>query len=40
MDDIVDMAIRVNDFMSGMFLGLGIRLVDFKIEFGRIWEGE
>ena len=34
------LAIRVNDFLSGLFLGAGIRLVDFKIECGRLWEGE
>ena len=34
------MTFRVNDFMSGLFLGIGIRLVDFKIEFGRIWEDD
>jgi phosphoribosylaminoimidazole-succinocarboxamide synthase len=40
MHDIADMAIRVNDFLSGLFAGIGIRLVDFKLEFGRIWDGE
>jgi phosphoribosylaminoimidazole-succinocarboxamide synthase len=40
MHDIADMAIRVNDFMSGMFAAIGIRLVDFKLEFGRIWEND
>jgi phosphoribosylaminoimidazole-succinocarboxamide synthase len=34
------MAIRVNDFMTGLFAGIGIRLVDFKLEFGRIWDGD
>jgi phosphoribosylaminoimidazole-succinocarboxamide synthase len=38
--DIADMAIRVNDFMSGMFAAVGIRLVDFKLEFGRVWEND
>ena len=28
--------IRINDFMVGMFRGVGIKLVDFKVEFGRI----
>ena len=27
--------LRVNDFLSGMFRGVGIKLVDFKLEFGR-----
>ncbi|MBT2187090.1 phosphoribosylaminoimidazolesuccinocarboxamide synthase [Sphingobium nicotianae] len=40
MHDIADMAIRVNDFMCGMFAAIGIRLVDFKLEFGRIWDGD
>ena len=26
---------RINDFMVGMFRGVGIKLVDFKVEFGR-----
>ena len=34
------LAIRVNDFLSGLFLGVGIRLVDFKIECGRLWEND
>jgi phosphoribosylaminoimidazole-succinocarboxamide synthase len=38
MNDIADMAIRVNDFLSGMFAAIGIRLIDFKLEFGRIWD--
>ena len=40
MNDIADMAIRVNDFLSGLFAGIGIRLVDFKLEFGRLFDGE
>ena len=39
-DDVMALAIRVNDFLSGLFLGVGIRLVDFKLETGRLWEGE
>jgi phosphoribosylaminoimidazole-succinocarboxamide synthase len=39
-DDIMALAIRVNDFLSGLFLGVGIQLVDFKIECGRLWENE
>jgi phosphoribosylaminoimidazole-succinocarboxamide synthase len=38
--EISDMAIRINDFMSGLFAGVGIRLVDFKLEFGRLWEND
>jgi phosphoribosylaminoimidazole-succinocarboxamide synthase len=40
MHDIADMAIRVNDFLAGMFAGVGIRLVDFKLEFGRLFDGD
>ena len=40
LDDMVALALRVNDFLSGVLLGVGIRLVDFKIEIGRIWEGD
>ena len=39
-DDIMALAIRVNDFLSGLFLGVGIRLVDFKMETGRLWEND
>ncbi len=39
-DDMMAMAIRVNDFLSGMFKGIGIELVDFKIEFGRLIEND
>ncbi|MCA1934029.1 MAG: phosphoribosylaminoimidazolesuccinocarboxamide synthase [Asticcacaulis sp.] len=39
-DDILAMTLRVNDFLCGMFAAVGITLVDFKIEFGRLFEGE
>lgn len=39
-DDMMAMAIRINDFLSGMFIGIGIQLVDFKIEFGRLFEND
>jgi len=38
--EIADMAIRINDFLTGLFAGIGIRLVDFKLEFGRFWEND
>ena len=28
--------LRINDFMQGMFRGVGIKLVDFKLEFGKV----
>lgn len=40
MDDILSLALRVNDFLSGVMFSAGIKLVDFKIEIGRVYEGE
>ncbi|HKK84322.1 MAG TPA: phosphoribosylaminoimidazolesuccinocarboxamide synthase [Roseovarius sp.] len=40
MDDILSLALRVNDFLSGVMYGVGIKLVDFKIEIGRVYEGD
>ena len=39
-DDIIALALRVNDFLSGLFMGVGIKLVDFKMECGRVYEGD
>ena len=36
-DDMVALSLRVNDFLSGLFIGVGLRLVDFKLEFGRFY---
>nr|ANO58095.1 phosphoribosylaminoimidazolesuccinocarboxamide synthase [uncultured Alphaproteobacteria bacterium] len=35
LDIINNYCLRINDFMLGMFRGVGIKLVDFKLEFGR-----
>lgn len=40
LDDMIALALRVNDFLSGCMMAVGIRLVDFKIEIGRVWEGD
>jgi len=40
LDDIMSLAVRVNDFLTGLFMGVGIQLVDFKIECGRLYEGD
>lgn len=40
LDDIVALSLRVNDYLSGLFLGVGLKLVDFKLEFGRLWEND
>jgi len=37
-DDMLALALRVNDFVSGLFAGAGIRLIDFKVEFGRLYD--
>jgi len=36
LDLIKKYCLRINDFMQGMFRGVGIKLVDFKLEFGRV----
>ncbi len=36
-DDIMALSLRVNDFLTGLFIGVGLRLVDFKLEFGRFY---
>ena len=37
-DEIMALGLRINDFLVGLFCGIGIRLVDFKVEFGRLWD--
>lgn len=39
-DEMMSLALRINDFLSGLFLGISMRLMDLKIEFGRLWEDE
>ncbi|MCS6891459.1 MAG: phosphoribosylaminoimidazolesuccinocarboxamide synthase [Rhodovarius sp.] len=39
-DEIVQLSLRVNDFLTGLFLGVGITLVDFKLEFGRVYDND
>lgn len=36
MDEIVEMSLRINDFLSGLFMAIGVKLIDFKLEFGRL----
>ncbi len=40
LEEMVFQALRVNDFLTGLFSAIGLRLVDFKLEFGRIWGEE
>lgn len=35
LDEIMSLSLRINDFLSGLFVSVGIRLVDFKLEYGR-----
>ena len=38
-DEIIRMAFRVNEALKAFFLSVGVRLVDFKLEFGRTGDG-
>ncbi len=40
LDEIERIALRVNDFLTGLFLGISIRLVDFRLEFGRLYSDD
>ena len=35
LESIIQQCFRINDFLQGMFKGIGIKLVDFKVEFGK-----
>ena len=37
LEEMVGQAFRVNDYLNGLFAGIGLKLVDFKLEFGRLW---
>ena len=39
-DALREYAVRINDFMVGLFSAIGITLVDFKLEFGRFYDGD
>ncbi len=40
LDEIMQIALRVNDFLTGLFIGIHIRLIDFKLEFGRLYSDD
>jgi phosphoribosylaminoimidazole-succinocarboxamide synthase len=40
LDEMLALALRINDFLTGLFLAVGIRLIDFRLEFGRLWEDD
>jgi phosphoribosylaminoimidazole-succinocarboxamide synthase len=37
-DDMLALSLRINDFLTGLFVGVGLRLIDFKTEFGRFYD--
>ncbi|SVD81594.1 uncharacterized protein METZ01_LOCUS434448, partial [marine metagenome] len=39
-EDMMTLALRINDILYGMFTTVNIRLVDFKVEFGRLFSEE
>ncbi len=39
-DEMVSLSLRINDYLSGLFFGIGVRLVDFRLEFGRLWDND
>lgn len=39
-DEMMSLSLRINDYLSGLFLGIGLKLVDFKLEFGRLWDND
>ncbi len=40
LDEMMQYALRTNDYLCGLFRGVGMKLVDFKLEFGRLWDEE
>lgn len=37
LEEMIGQTYRINDYLNGLFTGIGLRLVDFKLEFGRLW---
>jgi len=40
LEDIFNMALRINDYLLGVFSSIGIKVIDFKLEFGRFYKEE
>ena len=40
LDEIVSLTHRINDFLISIFYSIDIKLIDFKLEFGRYFDGE
>ena len=34
------MSLRINDFLLGVFSSIGIKVIDFKLEFGRFYKDD
>ena len=39
-DEMLNLSLRINDFLTGLLAGVGLRLIDFKLEYGRLWEDD
>ena len=37
LEEMQEYCLRINDFLRGLFFGIGLKLVDFKIEYGKAW---
>ena len=37
-DDMLALSLRINDYLSGLLFGAGVKLIDFKLEFGRSYD--
>ena len=40
LEEMQEYGLRINDFLRGLFLGIGLKLVDFKIEFSRYFSDD
>ena len=40
LEEIYNLSLRINDFLLEIFSSIGIKLVDFKLEFGRLYSGK
>ena len=38
--EIDTITLRINDILTGIFRGIGIKLIDFKVEYGKAWNKE
>ncbi len=38
--EIMEMTSKINDYLRGLFAGIGLELIDFKLEFGRLSDGD